>query len=316
MMFQRNILLANYSRYKIGGPAAYFCEVTSKEELLKALDEWKKVSATFPKAKQQIYILGDGTNLLISEKGFPGLVIHNLIKGVELDGEEVTVDSGVLLSEVLNFCIKNSLTGLEWAGGLPGTIGGAVRGDAGAFGGETKDAVLEVLSLNLKTLKEIVRDKWECTFAYRYSIFKTEEANGEMILAVILSLKKGKQAEIKNLIQQKIDYRKERHPMEFPSIGSTFKNVKIDKISEKLRKTLEQSIKIDPFPVIPAAKFLIMAGVKGKQIGDAQIAEKHPNFIINLGNAKSQDVKDLINFAKDEVKRQFGVALEEEIIYL
>ncbi len=315
-MFQKNVILANYSRYKIGGPADYFCEVTSKEELLNALDEWKKVSTAFPKTKQQIYILGDGTNLLISEKGFSGLVVHNLIKGIKMNGEEVTVGSGVSTAELLDFCIKNSLTGLEWAGGLPGTIGGAVRGDAGAFGGETKDAVLEVLSLNLKTLKEETRDKWGCTFAYRYSIFKTEEAKDEIILAVTLSLKKGKQAEIKKLIQQKIDYRNERHPMEFPSIGSTFKNVKVDKISEELRKSLENSIKIDPFPVIPAAKFLIMAGVKGKRIGDAQIAEKHPNFIINLGGAKSQDVRGLIKFAKDKVKRQFGVNLEEEIIYL
>lgn len=315
-MFQQNILLANYSRYKIGGPAAYLCEVSSKKELLKAVDEWKKVSAAFPKAKQQIYILGDGTNLLISEKGFPGLVIHNLIKGIKMNGEEVTIGSGVLLSEVLNFCIKNSLTGLEWAGGLPGTVGGATRGDAGAFGGETKDSVKEVLSINLKTLKEIRRDKWGCTFAYRYSIYKTEEARDEMILAVTLSFKKGKQAEIERLINEKISYRKERHPMEFPSIGSTFKNVKVDKIPGALLKTIEQSIKIDPFPVVPAAKFLIMAGVKGKKIGDAQIAEKHPNFIINLGKAKSQDVKDLIQFAKDEVKKKFNVALEEEIIYL
>jgi UDP-N-acetylmuramate dehydrogenase len=315
-MFQQNVLLANYSRYRIGGPAAYFCEISSKEELLKALGEWKKISAKFPKAKQRVYILGDGTNLLISEKGFPGLIIHNLIKGIKLSGEEVTVGSGVLMADLLDFCIENSLTGLEWAGGLPGTVGGATRGDAGAFGGETKDAVLEVVSLNVETLKEIRRDKWQCTFAYRYSIFKTEEAENEMILSVTLSLKKGKREEIKNLIQQKIDYRNERHPMEFPSIGSTFKNVKVDKVPKTLLETLEKSIKIDPFPVIPAAKFLIMAGVKGKKIGDAQIAEKHPNFVINLGKAKSQDVKNLIKFAKDEVKKQFGVTLEEEIIYL
>ena len=104
--------------------------------------------------------------------------------------------------------------------------------------------------------------------------------------------------------------------MEFPSIGSTFKNVKPDKIPEKWKKTLAASIKIDPFPVVPAAKFLVMAGVKGKKVGDAQIAEKHPNFIINLGKAKSKDVKALINFAKEEVQKKFGVALEEEIIYL
>lgn len=315
-MLQENVLLSNYSRYKIGGPAAYFCEVSSKEELLKVLNEWGKISSNFPKAKQQMYILGGGTNILISEKGFDGLIIHNLITGIHWDGEKLVVGSGVLVADLLSYCIENSLSGLEWAGGLPGTIGGATRGNAGAFGGETKDSVAEVLSINLETFKEITRDKRECIFAYRYSIFKTEVIRNEMILSVTLSLKKGKQAEIKKAIQEKIAYRNLRHPMEYPSIGSTFKNVKLDKISEKLKETLSASIKIDPFPVIPAAKFLIMADVKGKTIGDAQIAEKHPNFIINLGNAKSSDVKALIDFAKDEVKRKFDVTLEEEIIYL
>lgn len=315
-MFKQNVPLKDYSRYKIGGPAAYFLEVKSKEELLAGLKEWKKISAKFPVDSRKVYVLGSGTNLLISEKGFDGLVIHNLITSFKQDGETLVVGSGVTNADLLNYCIEHSLSGMEWAGGLPGTIGGAVRGDAGAFGGETKDSVKEVLSIDLETLKEITRDQWECTFAYRYSIFKTEETKNEMILSVTLDLEKGKQAEIKKAIQEKIDYRNLRHPMEYPSIGSTFKNVKIDKIPEKLKETLTASIKIDPFPVIPAAKFLIMAGVKGKKIGDAQIAEKHPNFIINLGNAKSKDVKALINFAKDEVKRQFDVTLEEEIIYL
>ncbi|MGA2967720.1 MAG: UDP-N-acetylmuramate dehydrogenase [Candidatus Levyibacteriota bacterium] len=315
-MFRQNVPLKDYSRYHIGGPAAYFLEVSTKEELLKGLREWKKLSARFSKEKKKLYVLGAGTNLLISEKGFNGLFIHNQIGGIKKRGQDIVVGSGVLLSDLLDFCIANSLSGLEWAGGLPGTIGGAVRGNAGAFGGETKDSVKEVLSLNLDTLTEITRDKWECTFAYRYSIFKTPSAKNEIILSITLSLRKGEQTAIKKSIQGKIDYRNAKHPMEFPSIGSTFKNVKLDKIPENWKETLLPSVKIDPFPVIPAAKFLMMAGVKGKKIGDAQISHKHPNFIINLGNAKSKDVKALINFAKDEVQKKFGVALEEEIIYL
>jgi UDP-N-acetylmuramate dehydrogenase len=315
-MFKQNVPLNDFSRYKIGGPASYFLEVSTKEGLLKGLKEWKKLSSKFPHEKQKIYVLGQGTNLLISEKGFDGLVIHNLIGGIEKRGEEIIVGSGVIMADLLDYCIANSLSGLEWAGGLPGTIGGAVRGNAGAFGGETKDSVKGVVSLNLNTLEEKVWDKWECTFAYRYSIFKTEAAKYEMLLSIILDLKKGKQAEIKKSIRDKIAYRNLKHPMEYPSIGSTFKNVKIDSIPKKWKEVLMSSVKIDPFPVVPAAKFLVLAGVKGKKIGGAQIAQKHPNFIINLGNAKSKDVKTLINFAKDEVKREFGVTLEEEIIYL
>jgi len=315
-MFKQNVTLKDYSRYRIGGPAAYFLEVSSKEELLEGLKEWKKLSARFPVSGRKVYVLGAGTNLLIGEKGFDGLVIHNRIGGIEKRGEEIIVGSGVILADLLIFCIANSLSGLEWAGGLPGTVGGAVRGNAGAFGGETKDSVREVLSLNLNTLAEITRDQWECTFAYRYSIFKTKDLNNEMILSIVLNLKKGEQAVIKKSIQEKIDYRNEKHPMEYPSIGSTFKNVKLDKVPEKWKETLLPSVKIDPFPVVPAAKFLVMAEVKGKKIGDAQIAQKHPNFIINLGNAKSKDVKSLINFAKAEVQKKFNVTLEEEIIYL
>jgi UDP-N-acetylmuramate dehydrogenase len=315
-MFKQNVPLKDYSRYQIGGPAAYFVEVSTKEELLQVLKDWKKISAKFLQAKKKVYVLGAGTNLLISENGFDGLVIHNHLGGIEKSGEEIVVGSGVLLAQLLDFCIANSLSGMEWAGGLPGTIGGAVRGNAGAFGGETKDSVKEVLSVDLETLKEITRDKWECSFAYRYSIFKTEATKNEMILSITLALKKGEQAAIKKSIQDKIAYRSEKHPMEFPSIGSTFKNVKLDKIPKKWQETLTPSIKIDPFPVVPAAKFLVMAGVKGKKIGDAQIAQKHPNFIINLGNAKSKDVKALIAFAKKEVQKKFNVSLEEEIIYL
>jgi UDP-N-acetylmuramate dehydrogenase len=315
-MFKRNVPLKDYSRYEIGGPAAYFLEVSAKEELLKGLKEWRKISSKFPQKKKKIYVLGQGTNLLISEQGFDGLVVHNLIGGIEKRGEDVVAGSGVILADVLDFCIANSLSGLEWAGGLPGTIGGAVRGNAGAFGGETKDSVKEVVSLNLDTLQEKTWDKWECTFAYRYSIFKTEQAKNEMILSIRLSLKKGQQAVIRKSIEDKIAYRNKKHPMDNPSIGSTFKNVKVDNIPAKWKEILAPSVKIDPFPVVPAAKFLVMAGVKGKKIGDAQIAEKHPNFIINLGNAKSKDVKALIAFAKDEVRKAFGVTLEEEIIYL
>jgi UDP-N-acetylmuramate dehydrogenase len=315
-MFKQNVPLKDFSRYKIGGPAAYFLEISSKEELLEGLEEWKKMSANFPESRKKVYVLGSGTNVLISEKGFDGLIIHNLINGIQREENELIVGSGVVTADLLNYCAENSLSGLEWAGGLPGTIGGAVRGNAGAFGGETKDSVMEVTSLDLKTLKEKTRDKWKCTFAYRYSVFKTEETKNEIILSIKLGLKEGKQADIKKAIQEKIDYRNLKHPMEYPSIGSTFKNVKLDRIPEKWKEILMPSIKIDPFPVIPAAKFLILAGVKGKQIGDAQIAQKHPNFIINLGDAKSKDVKSLINFAKDEVKREFNVILEEEIIYL
>ncbi len=306
-MLKQNVSLKNYSNYKIGGNASYFLEIHSKKELLEGLSRWEE--------GKRIFILGKGTNILISEKGFDGLVIHNNILGIEKRGDEVVVGAGVLVSDFLNFCIDNSLSGFEWAGGLPGTIGGAVRGNAGAFKGETKDSVKEVESINLTTLEEKKRSNLDCEFEYRSSVFKKSVGN-EIIISVTFSLKPGDKDLIKNLIQEKIDYRNLKHPMEYPSIGSTFKNIPIEKISEKLLEELRQYIKDDPFPVIPVAKLLYLCDLKGKREGDAQISEKHPNFIVNLGNAKYEDVVFLINYAKQKVKEKFGINLEEEIMYL
>ncbi|MCL6096075.1 MAG: UDP-N-acetylmuramate dehydrogenase [Patescibacteria group bacterium] len=315
-MIRQNVPLKDYSNYKIGGPAAYFLEVSTKEELLQGLREWQGISSSFPKDKKNIFVLGKGTNILISDKGFEGLIIHNSILGIERGGKDLTIGAGVLVSQILSYCIENQLSGFEWAGGLPGTIGGAVRGNAGAFSGETKDNVKEVTSLNLNTLSEKKRANLECLFDYRFSFFKSEQGKNEIILSVTLGLTNGDKETIRNSIQEKIDYRNAKHPMEYPNIGSTFKNVKVEAVPENWKKELTQYIKNDPFPVIPSAKLLFLANVKGKRIGDAQISEKHPNFIVNLGNAASNDVKALIVFARAAVLEKFGIELEEEIMYL
>ena len=309
-MIQRNVSLKDYSNYKIGGPAEFFLEVHSKDELIKGLNEWKQTGLQKP-----IFVLGKGTNLLISDRGFEGLVILDLIKGIERDGNEITAGAGELMSDVLDFCIDNSLSGLEWAGGLPGTIGGAVRGNAGAFKGETKDSVLEVKSLNLDTLEEVKRENKDLLFDYRYSVFKSKAKN-EIILTVTLRLQGGDKEVIREATQDKINYRNEKHPMEYPNIGSTFKNIRQELVPQEFREELMQYAKDDPFPIIPVAKVLYLCGLKGKREGDAQISKKHPNFIVNLGNAKFEDVKKLIEFAKETVKNKYRIELEEEIMYL
>jgi UDP-N-acetylmuramate dehydrogenase len=309
-MLQKNVSLKDYSNYKIGGQASYFLEVNSKNDLINGLEQWDKLNLN-----NKIFILGGGTNILISDKGFDGLVIHNNIKGIERHGENIVAGSGAYVLDINKFAVENSLSGLEWSGGLPGTIGGAVRGNAGAFGGETKDTVVEIESLNLITEEKKKRDNKQCNFDYRFSIFKSE-ANMEIILSVTLSLKTGSSAQVAKETKEKIDYRNEKHPMEYPNIGSTFKNINVNDVPLNLKEELMQYVKNDPFPVIPVAKLLYLSGVKGKREGDAQISEKHPNFIVNLGNAKYEDVVKLIAFAKEAVKEKFNIILEEEIMYL
>jgi len=309
MNLQKNVLLKNYSNYKIGGPAKFFVEIKSVEELREALKYAHDNN-------EKVFILGGGTNILISDEGFNGLVIYNKIAGIKREGENLIVGSGVLIKDLLNFCVENSLSGFEWAGGLPGTIAGAVRGNAGAFKGEIKDSVVKVESFDMKTFVQKLRTNNECKFSYRNSIFKTKEAVLEFITRVILKLGIGDKKEIEEKIQQGIEYRNSHHPMESPSIGSIFKNISLDSLSRDLQKEFAAIIRNDPSPTVLTTKILALCNLKGRRVGGAMISGKHPNFIVNVDNAKAADVKALIEIAKQTVREKYNILLEEEIIYL
>lgn len=301
MTIQQNIPLKNFSNYKIGGLAKFFVQINTQQEL----DD-----IDFSKYKN-IFVLGGGTNVLFPDDGFDGLVVRNNIKGIVQKNNELHLGAGEQIEDILSFCIQNSLSGLEWAGGLPGTIGGAVRGNAGAFKGEIKDSVLEVRSFNIRTKKFTSRNNKQCEFGYRMSFFKKNP--DEVITLVILKLTKGDKSLIEQQTQEKIDYRNLKHPMDYPNIGSTFKNIPLDRVSDKQKEEFAAFIKNDPFPVVFVTKLLALAGLKGKKEGDAQISEKHPNFIVNLGNAKSSDVLQLVQLMKKTIKSKWGIDLEEEI---
>jgi len=315
MIIQQNIPLKDFSNFKIGGDAKYFLEIKSVDDLVKGLEEWKKISENFSETEKRIFILGGGTNILFSDLGFNGLVIKNSIEFIEKDEDMVVVGGGTVWADLVNFCIDNSLSGLEWSGGLPGTVGGAVRGNAGAYGGETKDLLEEVESIDLETLQTKVRNNRECNFSYRNSIFKTGEGEKELVVKLKFRLTKGNKDVIKAGFQEKIDSRKSKHPLEYPNVGSIFKNVPVDKFDTKqFLYELAQYVKNDPFPVIPTAKLNFLTGIKGERVGGAQLSEKHTNFIINLDSASSADVKNLIQHIKNKVKEKFNVELEEEIM--
>ena len=314
-MLKQNVSLKDYSNYKIGGNAAYFFEVFSKDDLINGLKNWYEISLDFPVNKKEIFVLGSGTNVLFSDDGFYGLVIKNSINGINIQDNIITVGAGEELSSLLDYCVKNSLSGLEWAGGLPGTVGGAVRGNAGAFRGEIKDNLYEVISLNLKTFKTVKRNNKDCELSYRNSVFKNKAAD-EIIISVSFKLIKGEKQEIKNKTQEKIEYRRAKHPLEYPNIGSIFKNVPIEKFLDTQMKDLSQYIKNDPFPLVPTAKLIFLTGLKGERVGDVMVSTKHTNFIVNMGDGKATEVKRLIGFIKDRVREEFGIELEEEIMYI
>jgi UDP-N-acetylmuramate dehydrogenase len=314
-MIQTNVLLKDYSNYKIGGLASYFLEAKSKESLIEGIKEWQEIRKDLSDKDRQIFVLGGGTNILFSDEGFNGLVIKISLNSISLMDNKISIGAGTLFSEVTEFCIQNSLSGFEWAGGMPGTVGGAIRGNAGAFGGETKDNVASVTSLNLDTFDIIQRSRDECEFSYRSSIFKTKALN-EIVISADFIVKNGERSEIEKKIREEQEFRKSKHPLENPNAGSVFKNVPVDTIPKGRMPELSVYIKNDPFPVVPAAKIIFLSGLKGKQVGQAAVSEKHTNFIINLGGATAKDVKDLIEVIKSEVKQKYDLNLETEIMIM
>lgn len=309
MKFLKNISLKKFSNFRIGGKAKYFFKAKNISEIKKALILAKQLKA-------KIFVLGGGTNILFNDKGFNGLVLIPEIKFIKkINKNTVRVGAGVKVKDFLNFLVKNELSGLEWAGGLPGTIGGAIRGNAGAFGGEIKDNLVQVKSIEINTLKEKIRNNKECLFDYRSSVFKDKNVN-EIILWGDFKFKKGKKEKILKSINEKINYRKERHPIEYPNIGSIFKNVPVENFKKEFIEYFKSKniIKIDPKPVIPVAFLIAECGLKGKKYGDACISLKHTNFIVNLGKAKAKDVKKLINLIQKTIKKRFQINIEKEII--
>lgn len=312
MSLKTNVSLKDHSNYKIGGESKYFAEFHSRDELTEALSEYKKID---PELKS-VFILGTGTNVLFRDEGYDGLVLKNAIMGVSKGFNEVSVFSGTLMEELVEFAVSNSLSGFEWAGGLPGSVGGAIRGNAGAFGGEIKDNLVEVVSINMHSLKTIVRNNSQCAFGYRQSVFKREEGKDEVIFSSKFRVKTGNQEEIKQNTQKQIDYRVAKHPLEYPNIGSTFKNIPVDLVPKDVLEEFKNYVKNDPFPVLPVAKLIAVMGLMGRRVGDAQISEKHPNFIVNLGEASAADVRELVSLVKKEMEDKYKISLEEEIMIL
>ena len=288
---QKNVSLKNYTTFRIGGPAKYFFVAKAKENLIGAIKMAKKMKLPF-------FVLGGGSNILVSDKGFNGLVIKLQITNYKLQTNskkqipKIYAEAGTPLALVVSEATKKNLTGLEWAAGIPGTVGGAIYGNAGAFGSSMANVIKKVEVLDVKDLKFKNYDLKDCEFGYRDSIFKKNK--NLIILSATLQLKEGKKEEIEKKIQENLKSRKEKQPLNFPSAGSIFKNPK----------------------GFSAGELIERCNLKGKRVGNVKISEKHANFIVNLGRGKAKEVMKLIKIIKNRVKKKFGVVLEEEIQFL
>lgn len=297
---QQNISLAPYTTFKIGGPARFFAEVQNEEELLEALNFAQKNNL-------EIFVLGGGSNILVSDEGFNGLVIK-IIASLE----SLKCWAGNNLSEVVKLAKEHSLTGLEWAAGIPGTIGGAIRGNAGAYNFDMSGVVEEIKVIEIQELKIKTFNNKDCKFSYRSSIFK--ENKNLIMVSAILKLQKGDKAEIENKIKEILKKRSEKIP-QGQSAGSFFQNPIVD--NPELIKRFEKDTGIAcKDNKIPAGWLIEEVGLKGKKIGGAMVNEEHGNFVINKGSAKAQDVIILASLIKQQVRDKFGVELKEEVQYV
>ena len=301
---KKNVFLRDYSTFKIGGTAKYFFGAKTKEDIIKAITTAKRFHLPF-------FILGEGSNILFSEKTFNGLIIKINNQEIEFKKNTVLVGAGITLSKLLSESVKHHLGGLEWAIGIPGTLGGAIYGNAGAFSKSMQDIIKNVEVFDIKNSKIKKLSLKQCRFSYKESIFK--KSKNLIALSAELNCKKRNADKMKKEMLEMNKKRKDSQPLDFPSAGCVFKNysgiIKDKKIIDKFPefKIFNQK------KLIPAGYLIEKCGLKGKKINDAQISEKHTNFIINLNKARARDVLQLINLIKKSVKDKFKINLEEEI---
>ena len=277
--------MKRHTTFRIGGPADYFLLPSSEEELRGILKICKNEELPY-------FILGNGSNLLVSDEGYRGVIIqlYRNYGDITVKGNEIHATAGALLSQIAAAAKNASLTGFEFAGGIPGTLGGAVVMNAGAYGGEMKDVLKEVTVMTAAG-EILVLPAEKLEMGYRTSLVKTK---GYLVLSAVIVLEQGNQEAINARMKELTEQRVSKQPLEFPSAGSTFKR---------------------PEGYF-AGKLIMDAGLRGYQTGGAQVSEKHCGFVINKDNATAADVCRLLRDVQDKVKEQFGVTLEPEVKFL
>lgn len=277
--------MAGHTTFRIGGPADCFIELENEEQL-------QKIQKYLTLVEERFFILGNGSNLLVSDLGCRCVILQigKKMSGIRTEGCRIIAQAGAPLAQVARAALDHGLTGLEFASGIPGTVGGGVVMNAGAYGGELGQAVTLVRVVSREgEILEFDNDTME--FGYRTSALRK---NSFTVTEVTFGLKEGDREQIRAKMEELAGKRREKQPLEFPSAGSVFKR---------------------PAGYF-AGKLIMDAGMRGYQVGGARVSDKHCGFIVNVGKASAQDVMDVICEIQERVKLRFGVDLETEIIYL
>lgn len=303
---QKNVLLAPLTTFHIGGEADYFVETNGATELAEVLEYAEKNNLP-------VCILGGGSNIIFPDKGFVGLVIRLCDSGMQISGEKVLAGAGVPLFDVVRAACDGGLAGIENLVGIPGSLGGAIRGNAGAFGTAIGDRIVsvKVFTQNTGIIKEFKKD--DCEFGYRTSVFKKNQ--GLIIISAEIKLALGDKDELKKIADETVAKREAKHPQNAKCAGSFFVNpiVKNEKLREEFEKDTGMSPKGD---TLPAGWLIDHAGLRGKRIGGAMVSDRHPNYLVNTGNATAEDVMILASLIKTRVRDELNVRLQEEVQFV
>lgn len=306
MNLKENEPLSKHTNFRIGGPARWFGEARTREEF----DELVRFAA---EKGVPWHVIGGGSNTLASDAGFPGVVIQMAMRKISIDGTTVVAEAGAMSAAVARQTADAGLQGMEWAISLPGTIGGAARGNAGCFGGEMKDVVRSVTVLCDGEVVE--RTSVDLHFGYRESAIKH---SNDVILSVTMELKPGDREALLKKLDETLAKRKASQPLYAGSAGCMFKNY--DATEEDLQRLAKEYDVLPPEMMtsrrVSAGWLIDKLGLKGTKIGNAQISPEHGNFIVNLGGATASDVVQVVALVKTRARNQVGIQLQEEVQYL
>lgn len=277
--------MSRHTTFRVGGEAACMLLIEQEEELLRLIPYLNKV-------RRDYFILGNGSNLLVGDKGYRGIIIKigNGMDNLTVEGNQIRVQAGALLSQTAAAARDAGLSGLEFAAGIPGSVGGGIVMNAGAYDGEMKQVIQSVRVMD-KEGTILVLDNDTMEFGYRTSIIKNRPF---IVLEAVLQLQPGNKEEIHARMEELMEKRRSKQPLSYPSAGSTFKR---------------------PEGYF-AGKLIMDAGMRGYRIGGAQVSDKHCGFVINTGNATAADIREVIEEVQERVKERFQVTLEPEVIFL
>lgn len=304
MKIQENISLKDLSTFKIGGKAKYVVFADTNEDIVQALRFSQEQDLP-------IGVIGAGCNLLIADDDLEAVVIKMNTKEVKLNKTLLRADAGVSLAALTAFGHRNNLIGLEWAPSVPSSVGGAIRGNAGAFGGETKDRLKQVSIYRDGQIIEV--DSTDLDFQYRYSTFKSVN-NRDIILAGTFELELGDVKDSQTQVRNNIIKKNQNQPVGVACSGCIFKNYE-GKINLSLVESFPELATFISKGIIPSGYLIENSGLKGVNYGGIQISSKHANYMVNTGEGTFADVMNLIQIVKDKVYEVFGVIIEEEVVY-